>query len=191
MLYTLVMKNNAHESESKEHRLKRLQDGHPIEAIETLLNSIDNYFNNEIRLTVGQAQTTLLFLGVHAVALTIAEVFFGQGGPEGYKWFLEKYVDGDTNDTKFSQVAEVLHDWRNILAHQWIGSLGHDIIYDYQTELGWERRDRSLAINPRIYYEQYIAAFSAGGKLWRYDKMFTEQELEEIKDRIVEKYKRR
>lgn len=185
------MENNAHKSESKEHRLQRLQNGHPVEAIETLLNSIDNYFNNEIRLTVGNAQTTLLFLGVHAVSLTVAEVFFGKSGSEGYRLFLENYVDGDTEDTKFSQVADTLHDWRNILAHQWIGSLGHDIAYDYGAELGWERHDQTLIINPRIYYEQYIAAFSAAGKLWRYDKMFTEQELEEIKDRIVEKYKRR
>jgi len=184
------MKNNAHESESKEHRLQRLQDGHPVEAIETLLNSIDNYFNNEIRLTVGQAQTTLLFLGVHAVALTIAEVFFGKGGADGYKWFLEKYMDGDVEDRKFSKVADTIHDWRNILAHQWIGSLGHDIIYDYTMDKGWEKRDQALAINPKIYYEQYIAIFSAGGKIWRYDKMFTEPELEKAKERIVEKYQK-
>jgi len=182
------MQNNAHQSESKEHRLQRLQSGHPVEAIETLLNSIDNYFNNEIRLTVGQAQTTLLFLGVHAVALTVAEVFFGKGGPAGYKWFLETYVDGDMEDTQFSQIADTIHDWRNILAHQWIGSLGHDIIYDYEMEKGWERRDEALAINPRIYYERYIAAFAAGGKIWRYDKIFTEEQLEEIKKQIVEKY---
>ncbi len=185
------MRNNAHESESKEHRLQRLQNGHPIEAIETLLNSIDNFFNNEIELTVGQAQTTLLFLGIHAVALTIAEVFVDQNGLDGYKWFLETYVDGDSEDTKFSKIAEIIHDWRNILAHQWIGSLGHDIIYDYGMTSGWERRGAAYAINPRIYCEQYIGAFDTGGKIWKYDKLFNERELEDIKKRIVGKYKQR
>ena len=41
-------KNNAHGGETPEQRLKRFQTNGPIETIETLLNSIDNFFNNEI-----------------------------------------------------------------------------------------------------------------------------------------------
>lgn len=118
------MKNNAH-MESKEKRIRRLKQGSPIEAIETLLNSIDNFFNNEIISTPNYHQTSLLFLGIHATALTISEALFGEKGENGYRIFLEKFVDGQTDNTKFSRIANILHDWRNILAHQWIGSMGH------------------------------------------------------------------
>ena len=182
------MENRAHQDESKEHRLQRLQNGHPIEAIETLLNSIDNFFNNEIRITPGNYQTSLLFMGIHASALTIAEAFFDENGLKGYNKFITTFVDGETDDTKFSLIAEFIHDWRNVLAHQWIGSIGHLIGYDYAMSLGWERRDNILFINPKIYCEKYLQAFSAGGKIWKYDVLFSPEELEKIKKRIVQKY---
>lgn len=182
------MKNNAHKNESKEARLKRLQDGPYVEAIETLLNSIDNFFNNEIRITVDNYQTSLLFMGIHAAALTISEVFFNKKGLSGYKLFLETFVDGNEENKKFSTIADIIHDWRNILAHQWIGSMGHEIGYDCEMQLGWEKRDDITFINPRIYQEQYLAAFQAGGKIWGYDRIFTEDQLEQIKQRIIAKY---
>ena len=114
------MQNNAH-MEPLDKRMERFQNGHPIEIIETLLNSIDNHFNNEIRIIAenGNYQTTLLFLGIHAVALTIAEGLFDKRGPDAYKLFLEKFVDGESPDTKFSDIADIIHEWRNIIAHQW------------------------------------------------------------------------
>jgi len=129
-----MVKNRAHNSESQPQRLARLQ-ANPIEAIETLLNSIDNFFNNEIRITPVHLQTSLLFLGIHAAALTIGEVFFGNQGRDrdlnNYREFLRLFVDGATPDTQFSTVAAGIHNWRNILAHQWLGSMGHRIEYDY------------------------------------------------------------
>jgi hypothetical protein len=130
-------------------------------------------------------------MGVHASALTIAEAFIDKGGSEGYAWFMKTFIDGETDDTKFSLVARSIHDWRNVLAHQWIGSIGHVIGYDYEMTSGWERRGDILFINPKIYCERYLAAFAAGGKIWRYDKLFTEQELEKVKERIVQKYQQR
>ena len=179
------MKNNAHRGESKEKRLKRLQDNSYVEAIETLLNSIDNYFNNEIRLTVGNYQTSLLFMGIHAAALTISEVFFGKSGLTGYKQFLETYVDGKDDNKKFSIISATIHDWRNVLAHQWIGSIGHEIGYDYEMEFGWQERENVTFINPRIYCEQYLAAFKAGGRMWQYEQLFDGEQLEAIKQRIA------
>lgn len=181
------MENRAH-SESKHARLARLQNNPPVEAIETLLNSIDNFFNNEIRLAPENAQTSLLFLGIHAVALAISEAFFNKTGPEGYKLFLEKFVDGDSGDTKFSSIAELIHDWRNVLAHQWLGSIGHKIGYDYKMKFGWQERDGVVFINPKIYCKYYLEAFSSGGKIWNYDKIFTNQELQRIKECIIRKY---
>ncbi len=185
------MKNNAHKSETKAHRLKRFQENSYVESIETLLNSIDNYFNNEIRLAAGNYQSSLLFMGIHASALTISEVFFNETTLMGYKHFLEQYVDGDEEDRKFSSIAGTIHDWRNVLAHQWLGSIGHEVGYDYEMQNGWQKRGDVTFINPRIYSEQYLSAFKAGGKIWDYQQMFTEEQLNEIKGRVIDKYLKR
>ncbi len=183
------MENNAHK-ETKEKRLKRFQDNPPYEIVATLLNSIANFFNNEIALTTqgNNYQSSLLLLGVHSVALTVSEGLFNKKGSEGYKLFLEKFVDGDTADTKFSTIAKQIHDWRNVLAHQWIGSIGHSTGYDYQMSSGWEVRDDVTFINPRIYLEYYLKAFRTNGKIWDWETMLTESEQEETKTRLIEKY---
>lgn len=183
------MKNRAH-NEKFEDRLRRFQSGPPAEIIETLLNSIDNYFNNEISLTVEgeNYQTSLLFLGIHAVALTIAEAFFNKEGENGYRLFLEKFVDGDTEDKKFSKIAGQIHNWRNTLAHQWLASGGHRIGYDYTMSSGWEKRNGVTFINPKIYCNQYLDAFNRGGRIWDYKSFLSNGELEDVKNRLIEKY---
>lgn len=187
-----MSENNAHKGESQEARLRRFQNGHPYEVIETLLNSIANFFNNEILVTPENRQTSLLFLGIHASILTISEGLFNEKNDfENYKKFLQVFVDGSTDDTRFSIIAEPVHSWRNILAHQWLGSLGHRIGYDYEMANGWEERDGVIFMNPKIYCEYYLKAFSGDGKLWGYQKMFTESELEKINQRLVDKYIKR
>lgn len=187
------MKNNAHLGESQEKRLKRFQDGSPVESIETLLNSIDNYFNNEVRATIADEQypqTSLMFLGVHAAILTISEAFFNDKSSNGYKLFLENFVDGDDEPSKFSLISEDIHAWRNIVAHQWLSTKGHSLSYAYTLEVGWRKEDDILHINPKIYCEKYLAAFKAGGRIWRYSDMFNAAELEAIKQRIITKFVR-
>jgi len=181
------MQSNTH-IEPYEKRLQRFQNGTPIESIETLLNSIDNYFNNEIAETIDKYQTTLLFLGIHAVALTIAEVFWNLKGLSGFKKFLEIFVDGESQDTKFSQTAKRIHNWRNILTHQWIASGGYLIQYDYKLQKGFYIVNDILIINPKIYCEYYIKAFDSSGKIWQYETLFTNSELNEIKERIIKKF---
>jgi len=182
------MENNAH-MESKEDRLARFMQNPPIEAIDTLLNSISNFFNNEISLTPENHQTSLLFLGIHAVALTISEAFWDKNGVIGYKLFLENFVDQPIDNLKFSLIAKDIHDWRNVLAHQWIGSIGHQISYDYFMVEGWKKtEDGILKINPKVYCDSYIKAFGRGGRIWKCGQTFTSGELEEIKLRIIKKY---
>ncbi|OGG19029.1 hypothetical protein A3D78_06695 [Candidatus Gottesmanbacteria bacterium RIFCSPHIGHO2_02_FULL_39_14] len=181
------MKNRAH-MESREKRLARLRSGNYIEAIETLLNSIANYFNNEISITPDNYQTSLLFLGIHASILTLSEAFFGLSGKTGYYLFLEKFIDGNTKDTKFSQIANTLHDWRNVLAHQWLGSIGHRIEYDYKMSEGWKKDGDITIINPKIYCQHYLNAFSGNGKIWQYESILSEAELSKAKEIIVRKY---
>ncbi len=190
-----MAQNNANNSETPAQRIARFQNNGPVETIETLLNSIDNYFNNEIRLTAQNSQTTLLFLGIHASILTVGEVFFNNLNARGradhlqnYKDFLEKFVDGTTADTTFSTVADTIHKWRNIIAHQWLSTAGHGVEYDYSSALGWEQRGTLLVINPKTYCDAYLSAFAAGGKIWRYDTLFSPQELANIHARILEKY---
>jgi hypothetical protein len=182
------MKNRAHTGEAREKRLKRFQVNEPAEAIDTLLNSIDNYFNNEIRETFKKHQTSLLFLGIHASALTIADALFGYQGEKGYKKFLQEFVDEASVDTQFSLIADTLHGWRNIMAHQWLGSAGHTIAYDYTMQPGWKKEDGVLVINPQIYGECYLRAFAGNGKIWDYAKSLTVAELEKAKKRIIKKY---
>jgi len=182
--------NRAHNIESHAKRLARLQSD-PVEAIETLLTSLDNYFNDEIRITRDHRQTSLLFLGIHSVALTVGEVFFGHKPPlDVYRDFLKTFVDGETPDTRFSCVAEDIHNWRNVIAHQWLSALGHRIVYDYEGTLGCHKEDRTLTINPRIYRECYLKAFSADGKLWTYYRTLTSQQLAAIHRRILKQYTR-
>lgn len=184
------MKNRAH-MEPREKRLARLKGGIPIEAIETLLNSIDNFFNNEIALTPSNYQTSLLFLGIHASVLTISEALFGISGKEGYRMFLEKFVDGEKEDTRFSLIASTLHDWRNILAHQWLGTAGHKIEYDYKMNEGWKMDGEITVINPKIYCDYYLNAFSRSGKIWEYESILTKTDLEKAKQTIVSKYEKK
>jgi len=173
--------------EEKEKRIERFEKGQPIEIIETLIQSIPNFFNNEIELTVqnDNYQTSLMVMGVHAVALTISEGLFGKKGSEGYKLFLEKFMDGDTPDTKFSTIAETIHKWRNVVAHQWIGSIGHSIGYDYDMSLGWEKRGEVIFINPRIYCEHYLRGWK---RIYRYQKIMTPSELQLAHDRLLKKF---
>ena len=77
--------------EDKQKRYKRLSEGSPVEIIETLLNSMDNFFNREIDSAAGSELWYLVLLGDHAVALTISEGLFGEAGLSGFKIFLEKF----------------------------------------------------------------------------------------------------
>jgi hypothetical protein len=188
------MKNNAHLGETKEHRLKRFQ-GNPIEIIETLLSSIQSFFNNEIGATfenTANPQTSLMILGVHSVALTIAHGFFNKQGKLGYKLFIERYVDGNSPDTKFSTIAFEIHEWRNVIAHRWLNVAGHEIGYNFDMAEGWRKEGEVIFINPKIYLEHYLKAFDPrqGGMLYRYgDILTTDAMLEAAKLRFLSKYK--
>ncbi len=186
------MKNNAHLGETKERRLKRFEDGAPVEIIETLINSIHNYFNNEIGATFANPknpQTALMILGVHSVALTIAFGFFDKQGSQGYRLFLENFVDGDTHDTTFSSIATEIHEWRNVLAHRWLNAAGHEFSYDFTMKQGWRKEGEVTLLNPQIYLDHYLKAFKSGGKIYKYDKILTTDALLlGAKQRFISKY---
>ena len=186
------MKNNAHLGETKEQRLKRFTGNHPYEVIATITNSMANNFINELRTVFdnpANPQTTLMFLGTHSIALTIAYGLFNKSGKDGYKLFLEHFIDGDTPDTKFSNVASRIHEWRNVIAHRWINVAGHSFSYDFDMEEGWKMEDEFLLVNPKIYLDQFLNAFGQRGKIYRYDQVLTTDEMwETAKQRFISKY---
>lgn len=186
------MKNNTHLGETREQRLKRFTDSPPIEVIETIINSMANYFINELRTTFDNQtnhQTSLMFLGTHSIALTLAHGFFGKSGENGYKLFLENFIDGDTPETKFSAVAHEIHEWRNVIAHRWINVAGHSFSYDFDMPEGWKVEGEFLLVNPKIYLDQFLKAFGSGGSLHEHNQVLTTEDMyETAKQRFVSKY---
>lgn len=186
------MKNNAHLGETKEQRLKRFNENGPYEVVATITNSMANNFINELRAVFGDMsnpQTSLMFLGTHSIALTIAYGLWGKGGEDGYKLFLENFIDGDTPDTKFSTVADRIHEWRNVIAHRWINVAGHSFSYEFNMPEGWKEEDEFLLVNPKIYLDQFLKAFGSGGSIYKYDNILTTDQMwEDAKQRFISKY---
>jgi hypothetical protein len=186
------MENNAHIGETKENRLNRFQSNPPIEVIDTLINSIASHFINEIKTVFDNPenyQTSLMFLGTHSIALIISYGLFNASGKNGYKLFLENFIDGDTVDTKFSTIAIKIHEWRNVLAHRWINAAGHELSYDFNISEGWKREGRYLLINPRVYLNHFIKVFGQNGKIYSYHRFLQDASaLEGAKQRFISKY---
>lgn len=186
------MENNAHLGETKDQRLNRFTTGHPYEVVATITNSMANHFVNELRAVFDNPanyQTSLMFLGTHSIALTLAHGYFNKGGEQGYKLFLEQFIDGDTPDTKFSTVADQIHEWRNVLAHRWINVAGHSFSYDFGMSEGWKIDGEFLLVNPKIYLDQFLKAFGPSGKIYQYDRVLTTEEMwEAAKQRFISKY---
>lgn len=174
--------------EDKTKRLKRFQSGPPIEIMETLLNSLDNYFNREIGQAANSKLWTLVILGIHAVALTIAEGIFNKRGLTGFTFFLESFIDTPDEGCDFSAIATDMHTHRNVIAHQWLSSSGYKLGYDFGMKKGWEKRGDVIFFNPTKYYELYKKAFSAGGKIWSYEQLLTQNDAEDSKRRLIKKY---
>ncbi len=162
-----------------------------MESIETLLNSIDNLFRQrQIDVAANENLWDLVILGIHAMALTISEVLFGKAGVTGFKLFLENFVDEDKSGFDYSQIAEKIHDHRNIVAHQWLSEKGYEFGYDGQMTVGWQKRDGVVYLNPKLYYKSFKKAFSAGGKIWKYREILTPSQLEDGKKRFLDKYEK-
>jgi hypothetical protein len=174
--------------ESFQDRLARFQHGPPTEVISTLTNSINNIFNPEIASAAKTGCWSLMFMGTHAVALTVSQGLFGLTGKRGYVRFLQVFVDEGDQKSDFSAIGSEIHEWRNVLAHQWLSGAGHAFGLDPSLESNWQRRDDVLVINPVRYHEAYSQAFRASSNLWRPDTILSSVELEEAKVRLIDKY---
>ena len=169
-------------------RLSRFQQGPPTEVISTLTNSINNFFNPEIARAADNESWSLMFMGVHAAALTVSQGLFGLTGREAYLQFLRAFVDDAAPGTDFSSVGTEIHRWRNVVAHQWLSTTGYTFGFDPSMELGWERRDGVVVVNPIKYHEGYRRAFRTESNLWRPQTFLSSAEMEAAKARLIDKF---
>lgn len=177
--------------EDKSKRLKRFQDGTPIEIIDTLLNSIDNAFNKrEMDVAAASNLWLLVILGIHAASLTISYGLFDKEGHKGFNHFLKTFIDDDRRGFNFSAVSWEIHRYRNIASHSWLSNFGYEFGLDLDMPRGWEKREKIVFINPKLYYKAYKNAFGMGGKIWQYEKLLTQEELNEAKVRLLTKYEK-
>jgi hypothetical protein len=174
--------------ESPEDRLRRFEGGPPAEVISTLLNSINNGLNGEIRLAAEAGCWSLVIMATHAVALTVSEGLFDLTGQQGYARFLRTFVDQPDPGQDFSTIGAEVHRWRNVLAHQWLATAGHTFGLDTAMDRGWERRGTSVVVNPARYYAAYRRAFTTSSPLWRPESLLSDAELDGAKDRLIRKY---
>jgi hypothetical protein len=174
--------------ESGTDRLRRFREGPPLEIVDTLLNSIDNYMNREIALALTAECWDLTILGIHAVALTVSEGLYGTAGPEGFKLFLKNFVDVDEEGYDYSIIGGLIHNYRNNLAHQWLAESGYGFGFDTGLVVGWSKIDDITYLNPRAYGESYLGSFSVGGKVWDWATTLEPSEQEAAKARLVSKF---
>lgn len=174
--------------ERPNQRIKRLTEGKPDESILTLLNSQGTYFvDAELKPALKRGLWNLLILGIHAVAETWAELIYPKvNALTRFKLYLENFVDGDEENVKFSLIAKEINDWRNVIAHQWLGSIGHKIGFDTNIPEGWIKKGDILTINPKIYYECFESKFDL---IWaKIKQITTPSERETMKQIIINKY---
>lgn len=176
--------------EPKDKRQKRLEDGVPLEIIETLLNSVDNYFNRQIAIVADAKAWDMAFIGIHSAATTIGTGLFSTSPLTAYTEFLKHFVDSDEVGGDFSTVAGQLHNWRNVLVHRWLSQHGYNFGFDLEQKEGWREEDGAIVINPQLYHEAYRRAFTAGGKMWQWEKILTQEQAEAAKARLLEQYYR-
>ena len=152
--------------ESFQARLHRFLFNSPEEIFFTILNSISNFTLPELRVAIEADLYNLAFLGAHSVMQTISEQIYGKTGLKATRFYLENFVDGQTEDTRFSAIAEALHSFRNVHAHRWSSRLSHAVGFDTAIKGGWRRDGKDLHVNPIIFMEYFSAGFKAGGAMW-------------------------
>jgi len=181
--------------ETFDKRLQRFQNNSPVEFIETILNSIYNFYIPELQMAADNKQSQLLILGLHSIIETISENVFLKKGVEGFKFYLENFVDIIEDGGRFSEIADELNDWRNIVAHQYISKLGHSFGCDYTISVGYQVENGIIILNPKLFFDQFKSAFSTEGRtkkrLWDYKKIIASDKIEEAKTKFLAKFENR
>jgi len=168
--------------EAYKKRLKGFLDQSELEIPGWMTVSMQNYILPELYVAKEKKLDMLIFLGTHATIQTISEKLFDIGGPTGTKFYLETFVDGKSEDRKFSLISDDIHEMRNVMAHQWWASSTHEIALNHEMSEGWKREPNLLHINPEVYVEQFARAFERGELIDKYRQLLTDEQ------RAVRKY---
>lgn len=171
--------------ESYQQRILRFLNGSPDEIGRTLLNSISNFFLPDLRLVGEHKKDRLVFLGTHAVIQTVSKQLFGKTGLDATEFYLRHFVDVDVVHLQFSKISWILHEMRNVLAHQWLSGLAYKYAIDYRIDEGWVQEDDGVHINPDVYLEQFLSGWGRGGRIWYYDQLLSLREREIARYRIM------
>jgi hypothetical protein len=168
--------------EAYKKRLKGFVDQSELEIPGWMTISMQNYILPELYVAKEKKLDRLIFLGTHSIIQTIAEKLFDTKGPAGTQFYLENFVDGNTQDKRFSLISDDIHEMRNVMAHQWWAVSTHEIALNHEMSEGWKREPGLLHINPEVYVEQFARAFERGELIEKYCQLLTEEQ------RAVRKY---
>lgn len=118
--------------------------------------------NGEVNKALQSGLYQCVVLSTHSIIQTIAQNLFGLSGLDGTRFYLENFVDEGSGDRKFSEIAEEIHEMRNVIAHLGYSSLLHEIEIDNEIAEGWRRKGNVIKINLQIYCQLFDEAFRQG-----------------------------
>lgn len=168
--------------ETHNARLKRILNGNEHEVPLTLFNSIRNIWLPQV-VAAGESHLDgLVFLGTHSIMQTLGRFVFGISGRDATYFYLKNFVDGERDDLRFSTIADLLHDIRNVLAHQWMSVVGHEHAIDHREQLGFWNGSDGIHINPSIYLDSFRRRFPGNDPANDYRKFVSADQL------VVRKY---
>jgi len=185
--------------QSYEERLASFEEQSPQMLINRFLDSIHSYFVlRELNRASECGVWYLLLMGIHACILTINEKVFGfekKEGKNGFKVYLEKFVDGEQGSLCFSRYSDDIYERRNVLAHQWFGEIGHRFAFDGTIEDGIRKENDAIILNPAKYYSHFESSFRLSGYLGKqsirnYTDNLPEEKMRQAKDRMIRSFRK-
>jgi hypothetical protein len=140
--------------EHYEQRYKRFSNGEPEEIIRSYLEMFWNCFiTTELQKAYENQQTGLLLIGIQSVIATLTEGIWGKTGKDSIQYYLERYVDQDESNKKFSKIADIIHELRNGHMHRLYTRIFHHVVFDYTLDQGWKFEDEKLYFNLNVYFD--------------------------------------
>ena len=185
--------------QSYEERLKQFEEQSAGTLIDRFLESLLNlYINRELKSACDNRLLYTILMGVHACILTINKQIFGftkKESREGFKRYLENFVDGTEGVLQFSKYSDEIYTRRNVLAHQWFGKVGHHFGMDETIKEGIRKENGIIILNPTKYFEQFHSSFNSNDYktkhcIKEYADQLNEEEKEKAKERIIENFKK-
>ena len=121
----------------------------------------------EVQEAAKKHMLVMIFMGTHAAIQTVGEKVFGLEGEAGTKFYLEKFVDKEDPDRKYSTVTSQIHNIRNVMAHRGYSKSQHFTGYDWGLPGGFAWVGDQFRINPDRYVDDFVAGSGDYSKVRR------------------------